>query len=143
MIERENGLTTIGRIASAVKVATSTLRYYEREGLLTPVARSHAGYRLYDPSAVDRLRFIRSAQSVGFSLEDIKALLALDEHNSCKQVQSLIEERLAGIAVRIAELENVQRTLTSALARCKKSRRGCPVLGDLRGRKRSPSRIRR
>lgn len=143
MIERENGLTTIGRIASSVEVATSTLRYYERAGLLTPVARSHAGYRLYDPSAVDRLRFIRSAQSVGFSLDDIKALLALDQRTSCKQVQSMIEERLAGIAVRIAELENVQRTLTSALARCKKSRRGCPVLGDLRGRKRSPGRTSR
>ena len=113
------------------------------KALLTPADRSPAGYRLYDRHCVEQLRFIRSDQSVGFSLEDIKALLALDEHNSCKQVQSLIEERLAGIAVRIAELENVQRTLTSALARCRKSRRGCPVLGDLRGRKRSPSRIRR
>ena len=128
-----DGLTTIGQIADAVGVATSTLRYYEREGLLTPADRSPAGYRLYDLNSVERLQFIRSAQSVGFSLEDIKALLALDERTSCKQVQGMIEERLADVARRIAELKRVQRTLQKALNRCRKSRRGCPVLSDLRG----------
>ena len=129
----KKGLSTIGRIAEAVGVATSTLRYYEREGLLTPADRSPAGYRLYDPNAVAQLRFIRSAQSVGFSLEDIKALLALDERTSCKQVQGMIEERLADVSGRIAELKSIQRTLTDALGRCRKSRRGCPVLSELRG----------
>ncbi len=128
----ENGLRTIGQIANSVEVATSTLRYYEREGLLTPAARSPAGYRLYDPGAVDQLRFIRSAQSVGFSLEDIKALLALDGRTSCKQVQGMIEQRLGEVARRIAELKSVQRTLSNALNRCRRSRKGCPVLSDLR-----------
>ena len=112
-----DGLMTIGQTADAVGVATSALRYYEREGLLKPVGRSISGYRLYDPTAVEQLRFIRTAQSVGFSLEDIKALLALDERTSCKKVQSMIEDRLAEIARRIAELKNVQSTLSAALNR--------------------------
>jgi DNA-binding transcriptional MerR regulator len=138
-----NGFSTIGQIADAVGVPTSTLRYYEREGLLTPAARSHAGYRLYDPEAVQQLRFIRSAQVVGFSLEHIKALLALDEHTSCRQVQDMIEERLGEITRRIAELRAVQCTLTTALKRCKKSKRGCPVLGDLRGNHRAAARAKK
>ena len=131
-MQRKNGLWTIGQIANSVEVATSTLRYYEREKLLTPAARSPAGYRLYDPSAVEQLRFIRSAQSVGFSLEDIKALLALDGRRSCKQVQGMIEQRLGDVVRRIAKLKSVQRTLSSALKRCRKSQKGCPVLTDLR-----------
>ena len=131
-MQRDKELATIGQIAGSVGVATSTLRYYEREGLMRPVARSGAGYRLYDVVAVEQLRFIRSAQSVGFSLEDIKALLALDERTSCKQVQAMIKERLADVVRRIAELASVQRTLNKALNRCRKSRRGCPVLSDLR-----------
>lgn len=129
--QRNHRLLTIGRIADTVGVATSALRYYEREGLLKPTCRSVSGYRLYDPGAVEQLRFIRAAQSVGFLLADIKALLALDERTSCKQVQGMIGERLADVARRIAELESVQQTLHQALARCRKSRRGCPVLSDL------------
>ncbi len=132
MVQRKNGLTTIGQIAEIVGVATSTLRYYEREGLLKPVDRSPAGYRLYDSNGVEQLRFIRSAQAVGFTLEDIRALLSLDERTSCKQVQAIIDERLADAAGRIAELRSVQRTLNRALNRCRKSRKGCPVLTDLR-----------
>ena len=134
---RRNGLTTIGRIADAVGVPTSTLRYYEREGLLKPAGRSASGYRLYDPAATEQLRFIRTAQSVGFSLDDIKALLSLDERTSCTKVQDMIKDRLGEVARRIAELKSVERTLTQALNRCRKSQEGCPVLGDLRGRKRA------
>ena len=126
-----NGFRTIGQVAKSMGVATSTLRYYEREGLLDPAERSQSGYRLYDPSDVEQLRFIRSAQSVGFSLGDIRALLSLDERTSCKRVQSMIEERLAEIAHRIAELKRVQQALKKTLNRCRRSRKGCPVLSDL------------
>ena len=132
IMQDKNGLATIGQIAEAVGVATSTLRYYEREGLLEPADRSPAGYRLYEPRAIDQLRFIRSAQSVGFSLEDIKALLALNARTSCKQVQVLIEERLADVSQRIADLKSVQDTLNRTLNRCRKSRKGCPILSELR-----------
>ena len=142
-MRRTHGLHTIGKVAESVGVATSTLRYYERQGLLAPADRSPAGYRLYDRNSFEQLRFIRSAQSVGFSLEDIKSLLALDERTSCNKVQDMITERLTSIARRIEELTSVQRTLKRALGRCKKSRTGCPVLGDLRRRNRPSGRSRR
>ena len=122
----------IGQIAGAVGVATSTIRYYEREGLLNPVSRSSSGYRMYDKAALERLRFIRSAQSVGFSLTDIKTLFSLDERTSCKRVQGMIEERLGDIAIRIDELRTVRRNLTRALNRCRTTEEGCPILTDLR-----------
>lgn len=131
MADKQQTQMTIGRVAAAAGVAATTLRFYERAGLLTPTDRSPAGYRLYDSRAVERLRFIRSAQSVGFSLQDIKTLLALDERTSCDQVRGMIEERLADVAHRIAELKSVERTLRNAAARCRKSRVGCAVLVDL------------
>ena len=86
---------TIGEVAQGAGVATTTLRYYEREGLLAPTDRSRAGYRLYDDGAVQRLEFIRAAKAVGFTLDDIRALLELNGDSPCKQVHSLIERRVA------------------------------------------------
>jgi DNA-binding transcriptional MerR regulator len=68
---------TIGKIASAVNVSTDTLRYYEREGLIGPASKSRGGYRLYDRDAVRRVRSIKQAQNCGFTLTEIRALLAL------------------------------------------------------------------
>ena len=79
---RTDELMTIGEVARAVGVATPTLRYYEQEGLLSPTTRSRAGYRLYDAQAIEQLRFIRSAQAVGFTLDDIRTLLSLDAGNA-------------------------------------------------------------
>ena len=79
---------TIGRLASTSGVPATTLRYYEREGLLAATDRSRSGYRLYDEAAVGRLSFIRSAQAVGFTLNDIRELLQLDQDSSCSEVQA-------------------------------------------------------
>lgn len=132
---------TIGAVAQAAGVATTTLRYYEREGLLSPSERSRAGYRLYDDGAVERLEFIRAAQAVGFTLSDIRALLELDGDSPCKQVQSLIEGRLAEVDAKLADLTRVRSTLADALQRCRKSKKGCAVVADLK-RKRKQRRSR-
>ena len=68
-----NGLMSIGQLAREAGVAATALRYYEREGVLAPTVRSRAGYRLYSREAVEQLGFIRSAQAVGFTLDDIRA----------------------------------------------------------------------
>ena len=130
---------TIGEVARAVGVATTTLRYYEREGLLSPTDRSRAGYRLYDDEAVQRLEFIRAAQAVGFTLDDIRALLELNGDSSCQQVQALIERRLAEVDEKLADLARVRSTLADALHRCLGSKKGCAVVADLK-RKRSKRR---
>lgn len=77
MAEKEQ-LMTIGAVAKAAGVTTHTLRYYQKEGILAPKARNGAGYRLYNALAVERLEFIRLAQAVGFSPDDIRTLLDLD-----------------------------------------------------------------
>ena len=126
---------TIGRLAAAADVPVSTLRYYEREGILEPALRSPSGYRLYPVEAVARLRFIRSAQSVGFTLDDIRVLLELDDGdpNVCREtVQGILQQRLAEVEAKMEELQRVRTALGRALDRCRRSRRQCAVLKDLR-----------
>lgn len=126
---------TIGRVAKTLDLPISTLRYYEREGLLAPPERNGSGYRLYDEAAVERLAFIRSAQAVGFTLEDIRELLRLDVSSSCEDVQKLLNCRLAEVETKLADLNRVRTALSGALEQCRKSRRGCGVLMSLQHRK--------
>lgn len=131
-METSEALMTVGLVAQETGVATSTLRFYEREGILAPSARSPKGYRLYDRQAVDRMKFIRSAQAVGFTLADIRALLELDGDMPCQDVQKLIERRLAEVDARLADLTRIRTTLADAVERCRTSQKGCGVLADLR-----------
>ena len=127
-----NGLLTIGQTAEQAGLATSALRFYEREQLIRPAQRTRAGYRLYDPAAVERLRFIRAGQAIGFTLKDIRALMVLDGDSPCKPVRALIEQRLADVDAKLADLESVRATLADALRRCRRSRKGCAVVADLK-----------
>jgi len=107
---------TIGELATAAGVPTSTIRYYERAGLLRPVARSASNYRLYSMGELERLRFIRAAKATGFTLEDITTLL---RPSTCAKVQTLIEDRLDVVTVRMKELRHLQKVLRASLAECR------------------------
>lgn len=125
---------TIGQLATAAGLKPTALRYYEREGILRPSSRSTSGYRLYDAGAVEQLEFIRAAQAVGFSLQDIRTLLRLDQgpRQQCKvEVRAVVQRRLAEVAQKMRDLERVQATLTQALRECEASRADCPVLAGL------------
>jgi MerR family mercuric resistance operon transcriptional regulator len=114
---------TIGQLAHAAGVPTSTVRYYERIGLLFPKCRTAGNYRLYGAQALARLHFIRTAQATGFTLDDITALLQLQGATSaaCQEVQTLIEARLGDIAQRLSDLRHVQRVLKATLRRCQET----------------------
>ena len=132
---QEVRLMTIGEVARTVGVATPTLRYYEEEGLLSPTTRSPAGYRLYDARAVEQLRFIRSAQTVGFTLDDIRALGRLEGESgkTCKaEVRRLLEKRMGEVAAKMKDLKRVQQALGQALDRCRRSNGECKVLKEIR-----------
>lgn len=134
MAATREGLMSIGQLARAAGVAATALRYYEREGVLTPTGRSRAGYRLYTPQAVEQLGFIRSAQAAGFALDDIRTLMSFDgapERTPNKDVQVLIEARLAELAEKMRDLRRVQATLAKALQKCQHSDGECPVLKEL------------
>ncbi len=141
MIASKNGMT-IGRVAKTAGVPATTLRYYEREGLLDAPVRTSAGYRMYDDQAVERLRFIRAAQAVGFTLDDIRTLLQLDSHESCGDVQKLLERRIGEVDRKLAELRYVRAALGRAVKQCQNSKYACPVLTDLSAKSRKGSRSR-
>lgn len=126
---------TIGKLADAAGVKVSTLRYYEREGLLKAPARSPHGYRKYDRASLERLRFIRAAQAAGFSLGDIKSLLRLRDREQppCDNVRDLIDSRLEDVQRQLADLHHVQAVLREARERCEagEAQRTCAVLDRL------------
>jgi DNA-binding transcriptional MerR regulator len=112
---------TIGQLARVSEVKASTIRYYNRIGILHPEGRTASNYRLYDEEALGRLRFIRASQATGFTLEDITVLLRLRDGTSsiCEDVQVLIEERLSDLERRMADLWHVQRVLKATLEKCR------------------------
>ncbi|WP_040662123.1 heavy metal-responsive transcriptional regulator [Nitrococcus mobilis] len=125
----------IGALAHRVGVATETLRYYERLGLIAPIARSAANYRLYGEVAERRLLFIRRAQALGFSLEDIGELLSLHHRAGARAAEArrITEARLREVEAKIRDLERMRRGLAEFTASC--SGEGpaaeCPILASL------------
>ena len=129
---------TIGQLAKAVDVPTSTIRYYERTDLLNATARTDGNYRVYGPEALERLRFIRAAQGVGFTLEDISTLLDFrdDDADPCGEVQGIIDERLVQLDERIVDLRHLRKVMKSYLKRCQAGQEEghCEVIDDLSAR---------
>ena len=126
---------TIGQLARAADVPTSTVRYYERRGLVRPAARSEGNYRIYGSSAVERLQFVRAAQTAGFTLSDITALLEFRDGDAapCKEVQDLIAARLGQVGGQIKHLKVVDRMLREWMKVCREAERAgrCGVLEGL------------
>lgn len=126
---------TIGKVARAANTGVETIRYYEREGLIEKPARSASGYRHYRADVIARLRFIRQAKELGFSLHEIKELLALKvaPRKSCADVRARAQVKIADVEQRIAQLNRMKRALVKLAAAC--SGRGptseCPILEAL------------
>ncbi|MFE3757037.1 MerR family DNA-binding protein [Nocardia tengchongensis] len=124
-----------GELAAQAGVNAQTLRYYERRGLLTPPPRSASGYRSYPDEAVTSVRFIKRAQDLGFSLDEIEELLDLADGGpeDCDSARALARNRVAQLAERIADLQRMQRSLTELIATCQRPReqRSCPILTSL------------
>ena len=128
---------TIGTVARRAAVSIDTIRYYERAGLLPAPRRRASGYRDYDPGVVERLRFIRRAKDLGFTLEEIRELLALstDRERGVKSVKRRAEARLDQVRQRIRELQRVQRGLQKLIDACPGhgALEHCPILRALGG----------
>lgn len=109
----------IGELAAATGVPRSTLRFYERRGILPPPARTPSGYRAYKPDAVDHVRFVRKAQAVGLRLADVREILhtSAEGRSPCGQVGRRLEARLREVERELAELEALRDTLRDALRR--------------------------
>lgn len=127
---------TISKLASASGVKRETIRFYEQRGLLASPARTAAGYRLYAPQDARRVRFIKSAQSLGFSLEEIAELLTLRAApgNTCAVVKAHAEAKIADIERRVTILTAMKVALAAIAVTCAdggKSLSECPILAAL------------
>jgi MerR family mercuric resistance operon transcriptional regulator len=126
---------TIGQLARAAGVPTTTLRYYERAGLVQPTMRAENQYRLYAAQTLQVIRFIRAAQAAGFTLDDVRTLLTLWDGQTalCKDVQPLVAKRLEDVAQRLKDMRHIQRILTSMLTMCHAQEQNapCPVIDKL------------
>ena len=122
----------IGAVARGAGVGIDTIRYYEREGLLPPPRRRASGYRDYDRGTIDRLKFIRRAKTLGFTLDDIRELLALsaDHERGVRDVKQRAEDRLAKLELRIQEMQRMRRGLKHLIAQCpgRGDPDACPIL---------------
>lgn len=109
----------IGEVAQRAGVSAPTVRYYEEIGLLPPPLRSATGYRRYSGQTVDELRFIRKAQALGFSLDEIGEILSLSRSGKtpCSHVLSLAHQHLAGVEERIRQLQHFRDQLAAELAK--------------------------
>ena len=124
---------TIGRVATAAGVNVETIRFYQRLGLLAEPARPLGGVRRYGDEFIARLRFIKRAQQLGFSLAEIQRLMVLEDPQSCGKARSLAAEKLALVEARLADLERMRGALKDLVVRCD-VRRGivaCPIIATL------------
>lgn len=126
------GSMTVGRTARLADVGIPTMRFYERAGLLPKAKRTAANYRLYPADAVARIRFIRRAQHLGFTLKEIKSLLELrvSPKSGCSDVRRLAGEKVTDIEARIRSLQKMRKALLKLAEQCDAGRGdpGCPLL---------------
>ncbi len=125
---------TIGELARSAGVNDSTVRFYERRGLLRPSGRTTGNYRHYAPDAISRLRFIRAAQASGFVLKDIALLLDFQDGLApCEDVRPVIASRLADVRRQMVDLRHVKDVLEAFAHTCESAPKGgtCPVLDEL------------
>ncbi|MBI2753757.1 MAG: Hg(II)-responsive transcriptional regulator [Betaproteobacteria bacterium] len=127
---------TIGRVAVAAGVNVETIRFYQRLSLLAEPARPPGGVRRYGGEFVARLRFIKRAQQLGFSLAEVQRLLVLEDPQSCSKARSLAAEKLALVEARIADLERMRGVLKELMARCdvRRGKVACPIIATLTDR---------
>ena len=126
---------TIGQLAQAAGVEVSTVRYYERRGIIAEPSRAASGYRQYDETVVNRIRFIRHAQDLGFTLEEIEELMGLrvDDPSSCGPVEEATRAKLRSVDSKIRELQRLRSVLARLVRACedREQTSECPVLAIL------------
>jgi MerR family copper efflux transcriptional regulator len=123
----------IGKLAKLAGVGIDTVRYYERAGLVAPDRRLASGYRRYTTHELTRLRFIRRAQALGFSLKEVRELLAITAQRDVARVKRSAQAKLADVEQRIAALDKVRNALATLIAACPGHGRtaDCPILKAL------------
>jgi len=124
---------SIGRLARSAGVNVETIRYYQRRGLLEQPGKPLGGHRRYAGEAIKRVHFIKRAQQLGFTLEEVNGLLRLEDGQSCRETRLLAEQKLEQIETRIGDLNRMRQTLKDLIAQCAQGKRprSCPIIATL------------
>ena len=128
---------TIGELAKATDVHIETIRFYQRRGLMDEPQKPVGGIRRYGIDDVARIRFIKSAQNLGFSLDEIIILLALEEGADCATASKIAQKKLVEIKRKISDLRRIEKTLSELLGKCKENDGAvqCPIISSLQMRR--------
>jgi MerR family mercuric resistance operon transcriptional regulator len=132
---------TIGAFAKAAGVNVETIRYYQRRGLLARPKKALGGIRRYGDADIERVRFMKTAQRLGFTLDEVALLLKLEDGAHCSDAAVIAQHKLVEVRSRLADLLRMEAVLAELVARCR-TRRGnvsCPLIASLRGESRGPA----
>lgn len=135
MAQQQAAELKIGALAEQAGVHVETIRYYQNLGLMPKPARAHGSVRRYGADAADRLRFIKRAQGLGFSLDEVKLLLDLSVGEHCAETRTFAEQKRRLVKRKIADLRGIQAALDKLIRACGAGRRGrgCPIIEALSG----------
>lgn len=124
---------TIGKVAAAAGVNVETIRFYQRKGILVEPPKKLGGLRYYDKGAVERVQFIKRAQKLGFTLDEVIGLLALQKSNACAKTHDAAEKKLRIVEDRIRDLKRIRTTLKVLIEKCEAgaSDASCPIIDAL------------
>lgn len=130
-------LLTIGELAKATTVNVETVRFYQRRGLMVEPDRPAGSIRRYGKSDTERIRFIKSAQKLGFSLDEVQILLTLEDGADCLSAVNIAQKKLAEVRNKISDLRRIEKSLSGLIAQCRE-REGevcCPIISSLQSRR--------
>ncbi|MTW10601.1 Hg(II)-responsive transcriptional regulator [Pseudoduganella eburnea] len=138
-MSKNNADFTIGSLAKATGVNVETIRFYQRKGLVAEPDRMHGAIRRYTDSDLARLQFIKSAQRIGFSLDEIAELLKLDDGTHCVEARDLAAQKLRDVRQRIADLRGIEAALDQLVLSCGQATGSvkCPLIESLHHQPRS------
>ena len=124
---------TIGALADAAGVNVETIRFYQRKGLIPEPDRPTGGIRRYGDAELARVRFIKAAQRLGFSLDEVAELLTLEDGTQCGKARTLAEHKLRDVRVKLADLQHIESALDGLVVRCRSTRGSvkCPLISSL------------
>ena len=124
---------TIGALAGTAGVNVETIRFYQRKGLMPEPEKPYGSIRRYGAAELARVRFIKSAQRLGFSLEEIGGLLKLEDGARCSEARQLAEQKLVDVRQKLSDLQRIESVLAGLVARCSavRGRVNCPLIASL------------
>jgi len=131
-MDRDNGIT-IGALADLAGVNVETIRFYQRKGLMPEPEKPYGSIRRYGDAELARVRFIKAAQRLGFSLDEVADLLRLEDGTRCGDARQLAEHKLADVRQKLSDLQRIESVLTALVARCSavRGRVNCPLIASL------------